>query len=153
MPIPSFPTATAAVAATIDRPMKRQFAATFGATFATTFATKSLSKPVVPGLAARPSRSAATRHYVRHCARGGSAAQKSAYDRARDLPGLLPLWPAEIADASTAAQQRIVARLRSALRDERKRGLAGHWAYNLSRHAALFRAYSHELARLEAATA
>ena len=137
--------------------MQRQFAATVGATFATTsaatVATKSLSKPAVPGLTARPSRSVATRHHVRHCTRGGNAAQKSTYDRARDLPGLLPLWPAEIADASMASQQRIVARLRSALRDERRRGLAGHWAYNLARHAALFRAYSHELACLEAAKA
>ena len=72
------------------------------------------------------------------------------YDRVRDLARLLPLWPAEIADDTPEGRQRIVQRLRRALREERRRGLAGHWTYDLARHAALLQAYKHEVARLEA---
>ena len=71
------------------------------------------------------------------------------YDRARDLPRLLPLWPSEIADQSVPGREHIVQRMRRALRQERCRGLAGHWTYDLARHAALLRAYKHELAELE----
>ncbi len=81
------------------------------------------------------------------------APDPTGYDRARDLPSLIPLWPAEIADATTAGGSQIVQKLRRALREERQRGLAGHWAYNLTRHAALLRAYRHEVVRLEAAVA
>ena len=77
------------------------------------------------------------------------AASRSRYDRGRDLPGLLPLWPSEIADDSPAGRHRIVQKLRRALRQERRRGLAGHWTYNLTRHAALLRAWQSETARLE----
>ena len=72
------------------------------------------------------------------------------YDRARDLAGLLPLWPSELADDTPAGRNRVVQKLRRALREERRRGLAGHWAYDLARHAALLRAYQHEVARLDA---
>ena len=77
---------------------------------------------------------------------------RQCYDRVRDLPGLLPLWPPEISDATPAARQRLVQKLRRALREERCRGLAGHWTYNLSRHAALLRAYQHEVTALDAST-
>ena len=63
-----------------------------------------------------------------------------AYCRERDLPRILPLWPAELADPSADAQRRLIVKLRRALREERRRGLAGHWAYDLARHAALHRA-------------
>lgn len=71
------------------------------------------------------------------------------YDRARDLPHLLPLWPSEIADQSLQGRERIIQRMRRALRQERCRGLAGHWTYDLARHSALLRAYKHELALLD----
>ena len=74
------------------------------------------------------------------------------YDRIRDLPRLVPLWPSEIADGSAAGLARLVQRLRKALREERRRGLAGHWAYDLGRHAALYRAYGRELEALRAAS-
>ena len=64
----------------------------------------------------------------------------------RDLQRLLPMWPTEIADESADARRRLMTKLRRALREERRRGLAGHWAYDLARHAALFRAYQTELA-------
>ncbi|HAH63923.1 MAG TPA: hypothetical protein DCL72_00255 [Rhizobiales bacterium] len=39
-------------------------------------------------------------------------------------------------------------KLRRALRAERRRGLAGHWSYDLNRHLGLLSAYKGELARL-----
>ena len=76
------------------------------------------------------------------------AASRNRYDRGRDLPGLLPLWPSEIADDSPAGRHRIVQKLRRALRQERRRGLAGHWTYNLTRHAALLRAWQSEASEM-----
>jgi len=64
--------------------------------------------------------------------------------RAHDLLRLLPLWPHEVADQSPAGRQRILTLLRRALRAERRRGLAGHWTYDLSRHAQLLALYHRE---------
>src|SRR5262245_47629625 len=58
-----------------------------------------------------------------------------------ELARLLPLWPHELTDTSPAGTAHILAVLERALRAERRRGLAGHWTYNLSRHAQLLRAY------------
>jgi hypothetical protein len=66
------------------------------------------------------------------------------YDRKRDLPRLLPLWPSELEAMDLAAHARLLARMRRALRAERQRGIGGHWAYDLTRHAALLRAYRAE---------
>jgi hypothetical protein len=49
-------------------------------------------------------------------------------------------------DESPAGRRRIIARLRRALREERRRGIAGHWTYDLARHAALHRALQAEMA-------
>ena len=68
------------------------------------------------------------------------------YVRARDLPRLLPLWPHELTATTNADRARLLARLRRALRAERQRGLAGHWTYDLARHAQLLRAYRAEVA-------
>lgn len=68
--------------------------------------------------------------------------------RARNLVRLLPLWPHEIADRSLSGQERICRLLSSALRRERQRGVAGHWTYDVARHAALARALRPELSRL-----
>ncbi|HWK32215.1 MAG TPA: hypothetical protein VNR51_00865, partial [Hyphomicrobium sp.] len=75
-----------------------------------------------------------------------SISSSQTYDRRRDLPRLLPLWPHEIDVADGAAHARLIARMRRALRMERQRGQAGHWAYDLARHAALLRAYRAEVA-------
>lgn len=72
--------------------------------------------------------------------------RKPRYDRARDLPLLLPIWPADLSDTSRDGRARLIARLRRALRAERVRGLAGHWTYDLSRHAQLRAALDAELA-------
>ena len=68
------------------------------------------------------------------------------YKRARDLPRLLPLWPHEVEIASIAEHARLLARMRRALRMERQRGIAGHWTYDLARHAQLLGAYRAETA-------
>ena len=70
------------------------------------------------------------------------------YVRARDLPAVLAAWPREIADMSLAGTERIVVRLRLALRRERRRGASGHWSYDLGRHAGLRQALIAEEDRL-----
>jgi hypothetical protein len=67
------------------------------------------------------------------------------YVRARDLPKLIGLWPWEIEDQTLAGHARLLELLRRALRVERQRGLAGHWTYDLARHASLLKAYQCEL--------
>ncbi len=76
-----------------------------------------------------------------------------AYDRARDLPKLLPLWPREIASLNLADHARLLARLRKAPRAERQRGLSGHLTYDLAQHAQLLRACRAETAAYLRATA
>jgi hypothetical protein len=68
------------------------------------------------------------------------------YDRRTELPRVLPLWPHEVADESPQGRALVVAKLARALRAERRRGIAGHWTYDLARHAALLRVYRLELA-------
>lgn len=67
------------------------------------------------------------------------------YDRQRDLPALVAVWPAELADTSPAARRHLLGKLQRALRAERRRGLAGHWTYDLARHAQLLSAYRAEM--------
>ena len=91
-------------------------------------------------------------------ARGGSTTRRvfgplaeagaAAYARARDLPKLIALWPHEIDDESSEGRRHILAKLRSALRAERRRALSGHWSYDLNRHLGLLSAYKGELAGL-----
>lgn len=71
---------------------------------------------------------------------------RQAYCRSRDLPRLVALWPEEIMDESASGRLKLIAKLRRALREERRRGLAAHWAYDLARHAGLLHAYRNELA-------
>jgi len=53
------------------------------------------------------------------------AAGAAVFLRARDLPKLA-LWPHELADESLKGRRLVLAKLRRALRAERRRGLAGH---------------------------
>jgi len=71
-----------------------------------------------------------------------------AYVRDRDLPGLIALWPRELADQSPEGSLLILSKLRRALRAERRRARAGHWSYDLNRHLGLMGAHKGELARL-----
>ena len=73
----------------------------------------------------------------------------AADERRRALARLVPLWPAEIDDLSVRGRQRLVGTLERALLSERRRGRAGHWAYDLARHGALLAAWRRESAVLE----
>ena len=73
------------------------------------------------------------------------------YDRRRDLPALIAVWPSEINDPTDGGRLVLLSKLRRALRMERRRVLAGHWTYDLARHAQLLNAYRHELAAAERA--
>jgi hypothetical protein len=89
---------------------------------------------------------------------GGSAAKRvfgsmaaagaDAYVRSRDLPRLIALWPHELEDQTAEGALRLLAKLRRALRAERRRALSGHWSYDLNRHLGLLSAYKGELAGL-----
>jgi hypothetical protein len=68
--------------------------------------------------------------------------------RVARLQRLLPFWPSEPADVSPEGRARVVARLHQALRAERRRGIAGHWTYDLARHRDLLAAYRQEIALL-----
>ena len=92
------------------------------------------------------SNTADSRRSTRRRFQSHSDVEPRGYDRARDLPKLLPLWPQEIVTSKTADHARLLARLRKALRAERQRGANGHWTYDLARHAQLSRAYRAEAA-------
>jgi hypothetical protein len=77
-----------------------------------------------------------------------SYGQIKEYQRQRDLPCLLPLWPHEIRDETATGARKLIARLQCALRAERQRGRAGHWSYDLNRHLDLVQAYKSEVAAL-----
>ena len=62
-------------------------------------------------------------------------------ERSRQLTQLAKLWPEEFEDQSETGLLRLLAKLRKALREERRRGIAGHWTYSVTRHKALLDAY------------
>jgi hypothetical protein len=72
------------------------------------------------------------------------------HDRRAAIAKVLALWPHEIEDESLSGRERILAKLRQALRAERRRGLSGHWTYDLGRHVELLRVYREELAAVAA---
>jgi hypothetical protein len=98
----------------------------------------------------RPSRSRRDRSTVQGILGNAVTAGATAYVRSRDLPRLLALWPHEIEDRSEGGRLRLLARLRRALRAERRRARAGHWSYDLNQHLGLLSAYKGELAGLGA---
>jgi hypothetical protein len=73
---------------------------------------------------------------------------KGEYRRTEQLPRLLKLWPNEVEDYSYPGTLKIAALLRKALRGERNRARARHWAYDLTRHLGLIEALKAERARL-----
>ncbi|MGH6925497.1 MAG: DUF6477 family protein [Propylenella sp.] len=72
----------------------------------------------------------------------------NAYDRRRDLPGLIRLQLQAGEAEAIVDVEAIVARLESALRAERNRARSGHWTYDLNRHIALLQAHRAERERL-----
>jgi|CXWL01.1.fsa_nt_gi hypothetical protein len=69
-----------------------------------------------------------------------------AYRRDRDLPRLIALWPAELEEAQRGGNAAIIVKIKRALRAERRRGVAGHWTYDLARHHQLLDALKAEIA-------
>lgn len=65
--------------------------------------------------------------------------------RRHELGRFLPLWPDELNDLTACGRERVIRLLSRALRHERRRGQAGHQAYDLARHAALLRIYKAEV--------
>jgi hypothetical protein len=78
--------------------------------------------------------------------RGAMRPSPSRDNRRTAIAGVLAVWPHEIEDDTLAGRERLLRRLRSALRAERRRGICGHWTYDLARHAELLRIYRDELA-------
>lgn len=76
--------------------------------------------------------------------RGPGLVKVPAYERRRDLPRLVPLWPQEIRDGSRAGRLRVLSHLSRAMQAERRRAMAGKTDYDLNRHLALFRALKRE---------
>jgi hypothetical protein len=70
------------------------------------------------------------------------------HDRRTSIAKVLALWPHEIDDESRGGRLKLLARLRSALRAERRRGVSAHWTYDLARHVELLRIYREELAAI-----
>lgn len=71
------------------------------------------------------------------------------YERMRDVPRVIPVWPSELAD-DLISRAKLVARIEAALAVNKKRGVEGHWAYSLPRHGALLAVYREEKAALDA---
>ena len=71
------------------------------------------------------------------------------FEKSKKEELLLPLWPKECADLSRDGRRHIIQTLERALRAERRRGRAGHWAYDLRRHAALVKSWREECAALK----
>jgi hypothetical protein len=64
------------------------------------------------------------------------------------LVRLLPVGPDDLAGMEPQTTRRIVLKLARAIRNERARGSAGHWTYDLNRHVGLMQALKAEQERL-----
>jgi hypothetical protein len=103
--------------------------------------------------------SAPQRRQQAHARRGGirsrhgriraTAVPPHRNDRRTALARALQVWPHEL-DDDAGTRLQIVHKLRRTLRAERRRGIAGHWTYDLARHVELLRLYREEVSRLPA---
>lgn len=76
----------------------------------------------------------------------------AAYERVRHLPRLFAVYATDLAE-DIGSRRRLIGRIEDALRRERKRGLAGHWAYDIARHYQMIAVWEHETKALAALTA
>lgn len=74
------------------------------------------------------------------------------YQRKIHLPRLISVSHCDMDNLNHKQMRDIVTRLHHALRQERRRGGQGHWAYNLNRHLGLMAAYKQELKACDALT-
>jgi hypothetical protein len=70
----------------------------------------------------------------------------TSYDRRRDLPRLIRLWPDEAVKLAQTDHPRLLQLLAAALRVERQSSQNRSWTYDLVRHRALVRAWRAETA-------
>lgn len=89
----------------------------------------------------------AARTRIRASLRGIARAGARNYERGA-LTRLVGLWPHEVADRSLPGTAALLVKIRAAIRAERRRGLAGHWTYDIDRHLGLLGAYKAESSRL-----
>ena len=123
-----------------------------------TFATGEAGKPLTASTPHVHALQAKLRHAIKDTLPRGcrllTAAElkygEQSYERARDLPGLMHLFPAEIARLEQQAPDAVLRALVRATRAERRRGRQGHWRYSLQRHIGLMQALAAERLRCEA---
>ncbi len=66
------------------------------------------------------------------------------YDRQKDLPRLIPLWPEELKDQTEIGTKKIIEKIYIALQVERRKAKTSHWSYNLTKHIGLLAALKAE---------
>lgn len=66
------------------------------------------------------------------------------YDRQKDLPRLIPLWPEELTDHTKVGTKKIIEKIYIALQVERRKAKTSHWSYNLTKHIGLLAALKAE---------
>ena len=59
------------------------------------------------------------------------------YDRQKDLPRLIPLWPEDLKDDTEIGTKKIIEKIYIALQVERRKAKTSHWSYNLTKHIGL----------------
>lgn len=67
----------------------------------------------------------------------------------RSLPWLMGAAPPELTDRSYYGRAALIAKLAHFLAAERRRGLAGHWTYEVARHRTLLAIYKREQEALQ----
>jgi hypothetical protein len=93
----------------------------------------------------RPERPGARRQPGLSALAGLSSVSSHSYDRRKDLPQLVGLEEADIADLSAQTAARLLRRISRALRRERALGQSGRGGYDPARHLALLKAYRFEV--------
>ena len=71
------------------------------------------------------------------------------YDRQKDLPRLIAIWPSLLEDDTQEASRKIIEKIQKALQTERRKSKTGHWSYNLTKHIGLLTALKAEQTSLQ----
>lgn len=82
------------------------------------------------------------KYYVAHDLRDAATFAR----QREELGGLVPFWPAQLADATIGGRRAIITRLRQQLKNLRQRALDNDWTYYLSVHVGVLQHYKIEMA-------
>ena len=74
------------------------------------------------------------------------------YDRQKDLPRLIPLWPDQVKDDTLGGIKKIIKKIDIALQSERRKAKTNHWSYNLTKHIGLLIAFKAEQKNMQEKT-